>query len=125
MTPKCSDEQEALKPQSQNRKRKRLRNANQTNSKEVLNISIDMLVKYCLERVTWEEARPVVEIMERQELLNPSPALRAAINRIKQHFNRKIYGRPIRTKKMTVIKPNVYGSFNKFSRNRNVNIGKE
>ena len=84
-----------------------------------------MLEKYCLERVTWEEARPVVEIMERQELLNPSPALRAAINRIKQHFNRKIYGRPIRTKKMTVIKPNVYGSFNKFSRYKNVNIGKE
>ena len=125
MTPKCSDEQGALKPQSQKRKKKRLRNANQTNQQESINIRIDMLVKYCLERVTWEDARPVVEIMERQELLAPSPALRAAINKIRRHFDRKIYGRPVRTDKMVVIKPNVKGAFNQFSRNRNVNIGKE
>ena len=125
MTPKCSDEQEALKPQSQKRKKKRLRNANQTNHQEFITLSIDMLVKYCLERVKWEDARPVVEIMERQELLAPCPALSAAINRIKRHFDRKIYGRPVSAKKVTVIKPTVNGSFNKFSKNRNVNIGKE
>jgi hypothetical protein len=125
MTPKCSQEQEALKPQSQKRKKKRLRNADKTNHKEFINIDFDMLVNYCLHRVTWEEARPVVEVMERQELLTPSPTLRAAIDKIKRHFNRKIYGRPVSTDHVNVIKPRIYGSFNKISRNNKVNFGRQ
>lgn len=125
MASELSDEQEARKPQSHKRKKKRLRKDNIINQKVLFEFNMGMLVNYCLNQVRWEDARPVVEVIERQALLTPSPILSDAISQIKQHFDHKIYGRPIRANNVNVIKPTVNGSFNKFCGNRNVNIGKE
>ena len=125
MASELSDEQETRKPLSHKRKKKRLRKDNNTNHKKLFEFDIEMIVNYCLNQLRWEDARPVVEVIERQALLTPSPILTDAIRKIKQHFDHKIYGRPIRANNVNVIKPTVNGSFNKFCGNRNVNIGKE
>ena len=55
-------------------------------------IELDFLEKYALSRATWEEARPIVDLLEIKWGLDPPPPVAAVIQRIKEKFSQLIYG---------------------------------
>ena len=93
MKPETTDENEALLPQSYDpQKKMRLRQKVKNNFKGRTIIDIDMIVNYCLKCVTWDEAKPVVGMLEKLYGMNAPPDVDEAIAKIKRHFSKKIYG---------------------------------
>ncbi len=103
MNPEANDEKEQLRPLSYNKKRGP---AIKTNKKDRL-IDLDMIERYCKQCVTWAEAKPVVDMLYGIYLYGLSPDVFAAINRIKQYFNDKMYGCKTVIKKMRIAHADV------------------
>ena len=89
MQPEMSDEQEALKPRSRKRKRKRPRKKKNPNL--ILSI-IERVENYLINRVEWDEVRPVVNMIEAVFARDGPPELWKAVKRIMKHFDEKLYG---------------------------------
>lgn len=88
-----SDDPSELKPRGGKQKKdKTLRQQTTTGTKENYSIELDYLEKYAISRATWEEARPIVDMMEIMWGLDPPPPVAAAIQRIKEKFSHLIYG---------------------------------
>jgi uncharacterized UPF0146 family protein len=77
-----------------------------------------------MELLTWEEAKPIVDMVEKIYGIDPPPNVKKTICRIKRKFYQKIYGKALKVKKV-VMKAVKIGAWNKITKNRNVNIDKD
>lgn len=112
------DEQEELRPLPPSKRKKRQRHI----FKETLDISIEMIEKYCLSRLTWEEAKPFVDFLEKTYGLFPPKKVRDVIERINRHFDGKLFGKAIKAKQV-IMKTAHFKSMNHITRNKHVNLG--
>ncbi len=112
-----SDTPSELKPQG----RKNLRRKHKYGKSQLLSISVKTLVKICLECVTWEEAKPLVDLMEKVFGMDPPPLVKAVIKNIKRRFGRKPYSQLIKSKKV-VMKNNRLEAMNKITNNKHVSV---
>lgn len=112
-----ADTPSELKP----RGKKNLRRNSIHREAPVLSISVKTLVKICLECVTWEEAKPLVDLMEKVFGMNPPSTVKASIKRIKRKFSKKFHRQVIKTKKV-VMKNNRLEAMNKITNNKHVSI---
>ena len=87
-------------------------------------INLSSLESYCMKLLTWEEAKPIVDMVEKIYGIDPPPNVKMTICRIKRYFNQKIYGQAFKVKKV-VMKAVKIGAWNKITKNRNVNIDKD
>lgn len=112
------DEKEEWRPQpSKKRKRKKLRPL----IKEDLSIPFELLEFYVLRILTWEEAKPFVDLLEKIYGLFPPKRVSELIEKILRKFDQKLYGRDIKTDK--VVFPNAkFDSLNKITGNKRVNV---
>lgn len=114
------DEIEKIEPQAFKKYEKRLRQF----KKNKLEPTLKMIEKYCLNRLTWAEAKPFVDFLEKTYGLFPPKKVEAVIDRINQHFNQKLYGKAIKAKTV-VMKSAHFQSMNHITRNKHVNLGDE
>lgn len=98
---KQNEEPEGIKPQMPKRVKRYLRRKSKAN--------LDLIKKmenYCNDCVKWEEANVILGMMG--DLFGfSSPPIKAAVARIKNNFNNKLYGKSIKAK--TVVMNNYYG----------------
>ena len=87
-------------------------------------INLSDVESYCMKQLTWEEAKPIVDMIEKIYGIDPPPNVKKTIRRIKRKFYRKIYGKAFKVKKV-VMKAVKIGAWNKITKNRNVNIDKD
>lgn len=87
-----------------------------------LSITIEMIEAYCISRLTWEEAKPFVDFLEKVYGFIPPPKVKASIRRIYQKFDHKIHGKSIIAKKVDIGHAKI-GAMNKFTRNKQINLG--
>lgn len=112
-----ADTPSELKP----RGKKNLRRKSMYKNAQVPSISVKTLEKISLDCVTWEEAKPHVDLLEKAFGMNPPPSVKAAIKRIKRHFCKKLYRQVIKAK-MVVMKNNRLEAMNKITNNKHVSI---
>ena len=88
-----NDDPSELKPWGgEQKKYQTLRQQTKTKTKEPYSVELDFLEKYALSRATWEEARPIVDLLEIKWGLDPPPPVAAVIQRVKEKFSQLIYG---------------------------------
>ena len=87
-------------------------------------INLSDVENYCMKQLTWEEAKPIVDMVEKIYGIDPPPNVKKTICRIKRKFYQKIYGKAFKVKKV-VMKAVKIGAWNKITKNRNVNIDKD
>ena len=112
-----SDTPSELKPQG----RKNLRRKHKYGKSQLLSISVKTLEKICLDCVTWEEAKPHVDLLEKVFGMDPPPLVKAVIKKIKRRFGRKPYSQLIKTNKV-VMKNNRLEAMNKITNNKHVSV---
>ena len=83
-----------------------------------------MIEKYCKSRVTWAEAKPFVDFLEKAYGLFPPKSVNDSIRRIKRAFHRKLYGKTIKAKTV-VMKTANFQSMNHITKNKHVNLGED
>ena len=121
MTPECSDEQDALYPQSRKDKKKWLREKNY-NPKIILNIEeVEEYCRYCVE---WSEVKPVLDMFEALLPLDGPDELRKVIRRIKQVYMGRLYGSKIKTNNIIMKRPYIKGPLNSFKHNKRIDLSK-
>ena len=84
-------------------------------------ISLEIVEKIILDCVTWEEAKPHVDLLEKLYGIDPPPQVKASIKRIKRKFDMKIHRRIIKAKQV-VMKNNRIEAMNKITKNKNVKL---
>ena len=112
-----SDTPSEQKPQG----RKNLRRKHKYGKSQLLSISVKTLEKICLDCVTWEEAKPHVDLLEKVFGMNPPSTVKASIKRIKRRFSKKFHRQVIKTKKV-VMKNNRLEAMNKITNNKHVSV---
>lgn len=122
MTESGFEDPSELKPQRRKRRKTHpLRRKKKSN--EELSITINQLEKYCLACVTWIDAKPLVDMMEKFFGMDPPPPVMRTIDRIKNHFKQLNGGKVIKAKKI-IMKHNHFKSMNEITKNKQVNLGK-
>lgn len=112
-----SDTPSELKPQG----KKNLRRKPKYGKAQRFSISVKTLERIGLDCMTWGEAKPLVDLMEKVFGMNPPPLVKAVIKRIKHKFGRKPYSQMIKTRKV-VMKNNRLEALNKITNNRHVSV---
>jgi hypothetical protein len=112
---------EALKPQAEDQKMDVLRR-NEGDGK--CYISLKVMEDFCMRCVKWEDARPIVDFMEKHYGPRPPKEVRQRIRRIKRKFTERIYDCKIKADRVVMNHPKVKGPLNSFRGNRRINIGK-
>lgn len=115
-----TDEIEKIKPQALKTYKRSLRQF----KKNKLKSTVEMIETYSKSRLTWAEAKPFVDFLEKTYGLCPPKNVKAAIGRINQHFSEKLYGKDIKAKTV-VIKSAHFQSMNHITKNKHVNLGDE
>ena len=112
------DEKEELRPRPLKKKiKKKLRPF----LNEDLSIPLELFELYILSRITWEEAKPLVDFLEKVYGMFPPKKVSELIEKILRKFDQKLYGRDIKTGK--VVFPNAkFDSMNKITGNKRVNV---
>lgn len=114
------DEIEEIKPQTSKNNKKSLRQF----KKNKLKPTLEMIEAYCLSRLTWREAKPFVDFLEKAYGLFPPKNVKTVIDRINRHFNKKLYGKAIMAKTV-VMKTAHFKAMNHITRNKHVNVGED
>lgn len=112
-----TDAPSELKPQG----KKNLRRKHKYGEAQVLSISVKTLENICLDCVTWEEAKPYVDLLEKVFGMDPPSLVKAVIKKIKRRFGRKPYSQLIKTRKV-VMRNNRLEAMNKITNNKHVSI---
>lgn len=88
------EEQEHVGPLSQSgkRKRKRLKRVYNAITNQKIIIEVDMIIDYCMECVTWEEAKPLINLLEAVFGINAPPVVKKGITKVKKKFADLIHG---------------------------------
>ena len=74
---------------------------------ENLSMGIEWAIDYCMNCVTWDEARPIVDI---------------ALVKVKTKFGHQMFGCVIKTKNLSMINTTVKGPLNKITKNKKVEL---
>ena len=109
-----TDTPSELKPQV----KKREKNLRQT--KELV-IKLEKVIKYCMECVRWEDAKPHVDFLEKIYGIDAPPNVTAAINKIKRKFGMCTPRQFIKESKV-VMKDNHFEAVNKITKNKHVKL---
>lgn len=120
MPTECSDEQEALKPQSHKRKKKRLR---EEKNEPVIKLSLREVEEYCKDCVEWKEVKPILYFLEALLPRDGPKEVKDTIKRIKKEFKNRIYGHQIKAKKVVMQNPYIKGPLNSFKHNNKIEFG--
>ena len=112
---------EALKPQADDQKMDCLR---RNEGENVHYISLKFLENFCMRCVKWEDAKPIVDMMEKFYGPKPPKEVRRAIRHIKKEFAKRMYDYKIKTGQVVMNHPKVNGPVNSFRGNRRIDIGK-
>ena len=116
-TNETSDSPSELKPQG----KRTLRRKPKYGKAQAFSISVKTLERISLDCMTWEEAKPQVDLMEKVFGMNPPPSVKASIKRIKRKFYKKFHHQVIKTRKV-VMRHNRLEAMNKITNNKHVNI---
>lgn len=87
-------------------------------------MKIGEILKYCYELITWEEAKPILDMIEKKIGSNAPPRILEAIKKVKKHFEKKMFCGVIKTKSVSIGKGFFKGPMNKITRNRHVDLSK-
>lgn len=113
----AADTPSELKPQG----KENLRRKQKYGKTKTFSISVKTLERISLDCMTWEEAKPLVDLMEKVFGMNPPPTVKASIRRIKRKFRMKFHQQVIKTKKV-VMKNNRLEAMNKITNNKHVSL---
>ena len=109
-----TDAPSELKPQVKKRK------DNLRQTKELV-IKLEKVIKYCMECVRWEDAKPHVDLLEKIYGIDAPPKVTAAINKIKRKFGMCAPRQFNKTSKV-VMKNNRFEAVNKITKNKKVKL---
>ena len=102
-------------------KRRSLR-LEERNSNE--SIRLKEIINYCKKLVTWEEAKPIIDLIEKKVGFDGPPWILKEIQKVKNKFTIKRPGGMIRAKKVNINKGFFNGPMNKITRNKHVDLSK-
>ena len=102
-------------------KRRSLR-LEERNSNE--SIRLKEIINYCMKLVTWEEAKPIIDLIEKKVGFDGPPWILKEIQKVKNKFTIKRPGGMIRAKKVNINKGFFNGPMNKITRNKHVDLSK-
>ena len=102
-------------------KRRSLR-LEERNSNE--SIRLKEIINYCMKLVTWEEAKPIIDMIEKKVGFDGPPWILKEIQKVKNKFTIKRPGGMIRAKKVNINKGFFNGPMNKITRNKHVDLSK-
>ena len=83
-----------------------------------------MIENYCIECVTWDEVKPVIDMLTSIYTKDRPPEVDNTIKRIKKEFRNRIYGTNIKANNVVMKNPYVKGPLNSFRNNQKVEVGK-
>ena len=85
---------------------------------------IGYMLNYCFDCMTWDEAKPVVDMIEKYYGINAPPAVIKSLKKIRNKFHRDIYGKVIKAKTIVMKGTHIKGPLNKISNNNRVDLSK-
>lgn len=115
-----NDALEAVKPQVR-REKYDLRRNEFKHSAKCFSISLETIERITMNCMTWEEAKPHVDLLEKVFGMNPPQAVTISIKRIKKRFEKKVFGRTIKAKTV-VMNNNSFEAMNKITKNKHVKL---
>lgn len=65
------------------------------------------MINYCMNCVTWDEAKPIIDMIEKSVGQNAPPYLVAAIAKVKNKFGQMIYGHTVKAKRVVLLQKTV------------------
>ena len=77
------DEHEHVEPLPQSERGKGLSKAYYAQTNQKINIELDVIIDYCMECVTWEEAKPLISMIEAVFGINAPPVVKNGILKVK------------------------------------------
>lgn len=112
-----------FRPQEGRKRKKRLRPKKKSKNDYDDTIRIKAMINYCLNCVTWDEAKHIVDFIEKTIGMNGPPAILRDINRVKRRFGQMIYGViKMNAKKVNIKKGLINGPINQIRNNKEVKI---
>lgn len=115
------DSEEASSKKPRRRKRKRSKPSWPEND-DHLTIRIRWMINYCMNCVTWDEAKPILDMIEKFVGQNAPPYLVAAIAKVKNKFGQMIYGHTVKAKRVNMYNTVIKGPMNKVTKNKEVKL---
>ena len=85
-------------------------------------LKIKAMINYCLDCVTWGEAKPILDMIEKMIGMNGPPKIWKDINKVKRRFGKKIYGGVIKAKSVSIKKGVFNGPMNQVKGNKHVSV---
>lgn len=86
-------------------------------------LTITNIETYCLTRVTWEEVKPILNMVEHIYGFNAPPEVMASLTKIKKRYKQIIYGKTIVKTQRVVMNRNTIEAMTKVTKNKNVTLG--
>lgn len=86
-------------------------------------LTITNIETYCLTRVTWEEVKPILNMVEHIYGFNAPPEVMACLTKIKKRYKQIIYGKTIVKTQRVVMNRNTIEAMTKVTKNKNVTLG--
>ena len=87
-------------------------------------IRLKEMIRYCMKLVTWEEAKPIIDLIEKKVGFDGPPWILKEIQKVKNKFTIKRPSGMIRAKKVNINKGFFNGPMNKITRNKHVDLSK-
>ena len=87
-----------------------------------LSMKIEWMINYCMSRVTWEEARPIMDMIEKYIGQGAPPCVLVALVKVRDKFGHQMFGSVIKTKNLSMINTTVKGPLNKITKNKKVEL---
>jgi len=123
MTENKIDEPSEQKPQEiLKKKKKRCLRHEEVKTNE--SIRLKEIINYCKKLVTWEEAKPIIDMIEKKVGLDGPPWVLREIQKVKDKFAIKMFGGMIKAEKVNIKKGIFKGPMNEITRNKHVDLSK-
>lgn len=106
------------------RKKIRRRHLRHESKKRIESLLLKEMIRYCMKLVTWEEAKPIIDLIEKKVGFDGPPWILKEIQKVKNKFTIKRPGGMIRAKKVNINKGFFNGPMNKITRNKHVDLSK-
>lgn len=102
-------------------KRKSLRHESK---KRIESLLLKEMICYCMKLVTWEEAKPIIDMIEKKVGFDGPPWVLREIQKVKDRFTIKMFGGMIKAEKVNIKKGVFKGPMNNITRNKHVDLSK-
>lgn len=106
------------------RKKKKRRHLRHDSKKEIESLILKEIINYCKKLVTWEEAKPIIDMIEKKVGFDGPPWVLREIQKVKDRFTIKIFGGMIKAEKVNIKKGVFKGPMNNITRNKHVDLSK-